>query len=669
MKKNTKSNNTGTPKIILLLIILSVLSISACSSRSSHLAIQQTPLSAWAYTNNQYQNHFQVNFGKKDTSSPTLEFKHDKTSMEMGLKNTKNKEFQKIEKNKKDSLIIENVYQDIDLSYQITEKGLKEEIIIKNPTDQNQFEFSLSLKGLSAKKENGLWHFYNKEDKELFFIPKPFMEDANGEKSENVRIDIKDNKLIVTADKEWLLSTDRKYPITIDPSLQLIILTVHSHPQKGDIWEVKFETAGRADLKIIPNDQATIDDDEFQGLYCGDKKITPQILDNDVIFVKNWQCGETAKVIHYTKKAGDHTLRFEFGGQTAYAYNSESTYNFVGVSQESNDYYAYEKAGVATFTNQDDTGDSEATNTDYDNIESSDGYYTVTWTTDGAATTGHYDSQIYKFYIAEDEADITQLDFTWEGYGETHGTGYPTDFYAWNYNTSAWVLLDEATHTGGWNQDLTGSKTTDAGNYIDADKEVTLMVKTKKYVAPTPTPTPPPESCCYDGVDNNSDGDTDCEDISCSGAYDTGGGDYIFCADTYMWSETLASAYEWGCETTTISGANSLTDGQQNTIDILAGCAERPIAASACDSLNYGGFTDWYLPAKTTMSNLYGDITCSNCSSWDTYCCDSSSPWPEWHWTSTEYTHPNYAWGISFNTGSLAENGRHFLYSVRCQRD
>jgi len=91
---------------------------------------------------------------------------------------------------------------------------------------------------------------------------------------------------------------------------------------------------------------------------------------------------------------------------TILIYATESTYNFVGVSQESNDYYAYEKAGAATFTNQDDTGDSEATNTDYDNIESSDGYYTVTWTTDGAATDGHYDSQIYKFYIAEDEIDF-----------------------------------------------------------------------------------------------------------------------------------------------------------------------------------------------------------------------------------------------------------------------
>ena len=47
----------------------------------------------------------------------------------------------------------------------------------------------------------------------------------------------------------------------------------------------------------------------------------PQILAGDIIYYPDWRCDGTEKVIHYTKKAGKHTLRFEFGDQITYAYN------------------------------------------------------------------------------------------------------------------------------------------------------------------------------------------------------------------------------------------------------------------------------------------------------------------------------------------------------------
>jgi len=125
----------------------------------------------------------------------------------------------------------------------------------------------------------------------------------------------------------------------------LTILNVHSHPQQGENWEVEFTTRGTADLYIIPNDQATIEDDEFVSLLClpaeaapfaevasatevesakegGSQKRTPQILENDVIYYPNWQCNSMGKVIHYTKRAGKHTLKFTFANQTEYAYNN-----------------------------------------------------------------------------------------------------------------------------------------------------------------------------------------------------------------------------------------------------------------------------------------------------------------------------------------------------------
>lgn len=106
---------------------------------------------------------------------------------------------------------------------------------------------------------------------------------------------------------------------------ELTILNVHSHPAQGENWEVEFTTRGMADLKIIPADQATIDDDEFKGLFCDDEERFPQILQGDVIYYPNWQCSGIGEVVHYTLTAGNHKLRFEFNDQIVYAYNDAET--------------------------------------------------------------------------------------------------------------------------------------------------------------------------------------------------------------------------------------------------------------------------------------------------------------------------------------------------------
>ncbi|MFC1709973.1 hypothetical protein ACFL2J_07965, partial [Candidatus Omnitrophota bacterium] len=103
---------------------------------------------------------------------------------------------------------------------------------------------------------------------------------------------------------------------------QLEVLDEHSSPKKGETWGVRFTTQGKSDLKIIPDDQATIDDDEFTGLYQGDLQVQPQILEDDVIFYPDWQYDDVARVEHKTLKRGDHTLKFEFGDDTDYAHNT-----------------------------------------------------------------------------------------------------------------------------------------------------------------------------------------------------------------------------------------------------------------------------------------------------------------------------------------------------------
>ena len=98
----------------------------------------------------------------------------------------------------------------------------------------------------------------------------------------------------------------------------------------------------------------------------------------------------------------------------------------------------------------------------------------------------------------------------------------------------------------------------------------------------------------------------------------------------------------WGCEGTPIPGADgtALGTGNQNTLDIVTGCANAGIAAKVCNDLVEGGYSDWYLPSKDELDKLWLNKTLIGISSFlgNTY------------WTSTEID-ANTAWIQFFNNG------------------
>lgn len=228
------------------------------------------------------------------------------------------------------SMMTVSLPEEAELVYTQEEKRLKEDIVLQKIPETNQFQFNLNLIGLRPEKINGQYYFFDEENKPRLKIPQPFMIDEEEARSEDVSLEIEsaENGYLVTleADQEWLSDPVRKYPVIIDPTIEVVlnVLTVHSHPEKGEHWSVDFETIGLADLMITPDDQASIDDLDFVSLSCDGETRTPEIRENDVLFYPNWQCENQGTVVHYVKQAGDHVLKLEFGDQFNFAYNSSN---------------------------------------------------------------------------------------------------------------------------------------------------------------------------------------------------------------------------------------------------------------------------------------------------------------------------------------------------------
>jgi len=120
----------------------------------------------------------------------------------------------------------------------------------------------------------------------------------------------------------------------------------------------------------------------------------------------------------------------------------------------------------------------------------------------------------------------------------------------------------------------------------------------------------------------------------------------------------LARGAVWGCSGIQISGADStkIGYGNQNTVDIMAGCSSANIAARLCGDLILRGYDDWYLPSRDELNkvfmskNLIGGFA------------DTA------YWSSTECNRDS-VWKQSFKTGMQGNDGlKTTSYYVRAIR-
>ena len=117
-----------------------------------------------------------------------------------------------------------NIYNNVDLQCNVTTKGVKENIVLNSPNVNNEYVISYNIGKLIPKlKDDNTIDLYNGKNI-VYTISAPYMVDANEKYSENISLEILNHKddtmqVKLIADKDFLLSSDIKYPVTIDPEI------------------------------------------------------------------------------------------------------------------------------------------------------------------------------------------------------------------------------------------------------------------------------------------------------------------------------------------------------------------------------------------------------------------------------------------------------------------
>ena len=112
---------------------------------------------------------------------------------------------------------------------------------------------------------------------------------------------------------------------------------------------------------------------------------------------------------------------------------------------------------------------------------------------------------------------------------------------------------------------------------------------------------------------------------------------------------------KWGCYGTTGGTSTAIGTGQANTLAIVNKCSEGGIAARICNDLVLNGYSDWFLPSKDELNQMYLKINVLGGLIF------------RWYWSSSEYN-AGYAWGQLFGDGNRSADYKNTTYFVRAVR-
>jgi len=165
-----------------------------------------------------------------------------------------------------------NITKGIDLRYDISGNELKEYIILKEKPEGNIFSFNMKLDGLIPVLNNDKSvSICDKDFNRIFMIPAPFMTDASGVVSYDCEYIIEESgegiSFKISANKEWLDSEDRSYPVMIDPALNV------TGEDKTNAMTTSYYAAGANTVNTAMQEIYMGYDSWYDGEYIGYLKV------------------------------------------------------------------------------------------------------------------------------------------------------------------------------------------------------------------------------------------------------------------------------------------------------------------------------------------------------------------------------------------------------------
>lgn len=128
-------------------------------------------------------------------------------------------------KNQKNALVYNDLFPGVDFEYVVSSGSLKENIVINQPQDKYMYSFSVDFSGLTPVTNPDGSISLMRDKEAVFVLSAPYMYDMNRAESVDVKMFLKENNdnyiLTISADREWINSKERAFPVIIDPTINI----------------------------------------------------------------------------------------------------------------------------------------------------------------------------------------------------------------------------------------------------------------------------------------------------------------------------------------------------------------------------------------------------------------------------------------------------------------
>ena len=170
-------------------------------------------------------NSYSVSFAADASSENLVRIEKENTSISWSIENavSSEAEIDRANESEQDPMALSNISSVISYSNALNDATVKYEVLPDAVREYFVFE---SEPTRSAATRDGQILFSDNDGSPVFAITAPYMTDAAGNVSTDVDISIEEKRdgsgeyvYTITPSSEWLHSSDREYPITIDPDV------------------------------------------------------------------------------------------------------------------------------------------------------------------------------------------------------------------------------------------------------------------------------------------------------------------------------------------------------------------------------------------------------------------------------------------------------------------